>query len=95
MDENHIKLLPPAKPSLTVSFYKDSPQQLAQKHEIVKTLLTIRPNPRQGSFTVPMAAMCNLLGQPPYKIVRSLQVGATQALLVTICIYSIAGIMGP
>ena len=74
MDEGFLDLLPSTSATITVCFYADDPQELAEKHDIVKALLTVVPKPRQGSYHAPMAALCNLLNWPPFRIVKALQV---------------------
>ena len=67
-------MLPPTSATVSVAFYADDPRQLAEQHEIIGCLLTLVPKPRQGTYHAPMAALCNLMLQPPYRVVRALQV---------------------
>ena len=73
-EEKWLKLLPSTSSSVTVSFYHDSPDKLAEKHEVVKALLTVVPKARQGSFKAPLAALCNIMDQPPFRVIKAFQV---------------------
>lgn len=74
-----LRMLPPSSATVSVAFYADDPRRLADKHEIIRVLLTVVPKPRQGTYHAPMAALCNLMLQPPYEIVRAFQVGPLQS----------------
>lgn len=67
-------MLPPTSATISVAFYADDPRQLAAQHEVIDCLLTLVPKPRQGTYHALMAALCNLMLQPPYRVVRALQV---------------------
>jgi hypothetical protein len=67
-------MLPPTSATVSVAFYADNPRQLAEQHEVISCLLTVVPKPRQGTYHAPMAALCNLMMQPPFRVVRALQV---------------------
>jgi len=72
-----LKMLPPTSATVSVAFYADDPRRLADQHDVIRCLLTVVPKPRQGTFHAPMAALCNLMLQPPYQVVRALQVGGS------------------
>jgi hypothetical protein len=74
-----LKMLPPTSATVSVAFYADNPRKLADQHEIISVLLMVVPKPRQGTYHAPMAALCNLMLQPPYKIVKALQVRSSKA----------------
>ena len=74
MEEGILRLLAPTSASVTVSFYADDPQKLAASEEVIKALLSVVGKARRGLYTVPLAALCNLLDWPPHRVVKALQV---------------------
>jgi hypothetical protein len=63
-----VQVLPTTSASLTVAFYKTPEAQLAECHQIVLQLLAACRRPRNGCYTLPMAALVAETNKPPSQV---------------------------
>ncbi|KAK9804407.1 hypothetical protein WJX72_011416 [[Myrmecia] bisecta] len=77
-NEPYVNVLPTVGKSISVAFYKHTPEQLALNHSIVEMLLAACPHARRGCYTVATAKFANQAGAPPTEVLRQLQQLAVQ-----------------
>ena len=63
-----VQVLPNTGATITVSFYNTPPQQLADKHPIVRALLAVCPKERRGCRTAATQDLMNAAGMPATQV---------------------------
>ena len=63
-----ISMHSPMGTATQVAFYNTTPSALADKHGIVHALLSIKPKPRNGCYTVPTEQLACAAGMSPSQV---------------------------
>ncbi|KAK9799769.1 hypothetical protein WJX73_003215 [Symbiochloris irregularis] len=68
-----ITMHSPMGTTTQVAFYNTTPSLLADKHNIIRALLTVKPKPRNGCYTVPTERLACAAGVSPAQVWSALK----------------------